>query len=456
MASPDLSFDLPAIAPTSNPALTGARAPLRRQFSVDGPFGVTGAIPPALEGSLRWVAPNPISVEDPDDYDPIDGDGMLQELCITGGGPTLQRARLVVTSHLVDALGFLAPPGPLSAAGPRANRRLVLAARRLIALDGRGLGYRVLSSLGTAAVEDFDATLQTPMGVHVVVDPATGGAAFLSWSPGRRPSLRYVEVNGDGQVTLNTPLPIGAIGAEPALGASSTTLAVVESSLLAHEPQGEDDERSMISFDPDRRPCIGLLARGHAGSEITWCASEPGHTSAVASISDTTRGADLVVLRSSPERSGDPSWRPRGDHGSLQRLEVDAERGLVTAVPLDDTDLPGLSVDLSTQMADRRYAYAAGDGGRSVIKYDLRTGDATRHQLEDHLRADQPIFVRDAEGRSDDEGWLAVVCSDAETRASTLVILDASSLAAPPQSAITLPERFVFGAPGLFEPAALR
>lgn len=456
MASPDLSFDLPAIPPTSNPALSGARAPLRRQFAVDGPFHVAGAIPPALEGALRWIAPNPISVVDADGYDPRDGDGLIQELRLTGGAATSQHARLVVTSHLVDSLGFLAPPGPLSAAGPRANRRLVLAARRLIALDGRGLGYRILSDLGTAAVEDFDATLQTPMGVHTVVDPATGAATFLSWSPGRRPSLRAVEVSADGQVTMTTPLPIGAIGAEPGLGVSSTTLAVVESSLLAHEAQGEDDDRTAITFDPDRRPCVGLMARGRPGSEIVWCPSDPGHTVAVASFADTTRGADLVVLRSGPERSGDPSWRPDGDRGSLARLEIDAERGSAATVPLDDAVVDGLSVDLATPMTERRHGYAAGDGGRSVIKYDLRTGQATRHQLAEHLRADQPIFVRDADGHADDEGWLAVICSDAETRASTLVILDASSLASPPQSTIACPERFVFGTAGMFEPVALR
>lgn len=456
MTAPDLSLELPQLPDTDREALSGARTPLRQQVEASGPFEVSGALPPAFDGTLLWLGPNPVLVDDPATYDPIDGDGMAHSLTFAARVPTTQRSRMIVTRNLVDTLGVLAPPGPLSAAGPVANLRLAVVADRLLALDGRGLGYRLLPSLATAMVEDFDATLRGPMGFHVVVDSRTKGAAFLSWNPSRSPHLTYVEVSGEGVVTHATPLPIGAIGAEPALGASATTLGVVESSLVAHEAQDHDDHRHSISFDPERRPCVGLIPRGSDGRQIVWCTSEPGHTFDVASLRDTTHGADLMVLRSSPDRAQDPSWRPVPEQGTLQRVEVDADRGTSALTPLDDTLIDGLCVDGTTPMEERRFAYAAADLGRSVVRFDLRTGAALRHQLPDHLRADRPVFISDPEGHGDDEGWLAVACFDAETRRSSVVVLDGTNVSGPPQSVIRLPARLAFGVTGLFLPAAER
>ena len=456
MTTPAPPLELPQLPDTDREVLSGARTPLRHEVDATGPFEVDGALPPAFDGTLFLLGPNPILVKDPDAYDPIDGDGMVHSLTFTKRVPTAQRSRMVVTRNLVDTLGVLAPPGPLSAAGPVANRRLATVADRLLALDGRGLGYRLFPSLTTAMVEDFDATLNGPMGFHVMVDHQTKGAAFLSWNPLRAPHLSYVEVSGDGVVTHATPLPIGAIGAEPSLGASATTLAVVESSLLAHEAQDQDDDRRSLSFDPDRRPCVGLLPRGADGSQVAWCTSEPGHTFDVASLSDTEHGADLVVLRTSPERADDASWRPTLERGTLARVAVDADRGTSATTALDDTVVDGLSVDTTTSMEERRFAYAAAEEGASLVRFDLRTGAAVRHQLPAHLRADRPVFMPDPEGHGDDEGWVTAVCFDAETRRSTLVVLDGTNVAGPAQSLVRLPARLAFGTTGLFLPAAER
>ena len=450
MATPEQMIELPEIPPTSRALLTGFRAPVRAESFETGPFGVTGVIPPGLEGIVMWVGPNPAIIDDPEIYDPADGDGMVHALSITDGEVRSVRSRFIATRSMVERLGLRAPQGPLAAAGPTANTTLVRIANRIIALDGKGLGYRITTGLATACVEDFDTMLTTPMGTATVVDPETGGAAFLGLDPEGPPHVRLHEVSGQGVLTVTTALPLGATGATPGLGATRSTIAVVESSLLAHVPQGDDDVRNDITFNPDRRPAVGLLPRGRPGSEITWCASSPGHIGDVLEMRDTADGAELVVVRSVPERSDDPSWRPHRRVGSLEKLTVDGSRRSVTLDQLDDLVIDGASSDAAELMEHRRHHYAATADGSMLVRYNSTSGVAQRRELPAELVASRPLFARDPEGRSDEEGWIIVPCFDRTSSLTTVLILDGTRFLGAPQAIVTLPTRLPFDLTGLF------
>ena len=67
--------------------------------------------------------------------------------------------------------------------------------------------------------------------------------------------------------------------------------------------------------------------------------------------------------------------------------------------------------------------------------------------------ASEPVFVRAADGRAEDEGWVLSVVYDAARDASDLVILDGTSFAGPPVATVHLPVRVPFGLHGSWVPA---
>ena len=434
-------IELPPIPATANPALSGPRAPIRAEWTAVGPFAINGALPPALEGLLLWLGPNPAVVDDPDHYDPVDGDGMLHGLEIRDGGVAWAGSRLVVTGQLYNRLGGKAPSGPLSAAGPVANAALALVAGRLVALDGRGLGYRISTELSTIMVEDFDSMLSSPMGSQVETDPTTGTAIFLGLDMFGPPFLRYHEVTRDGLFAFSDPIPFGPPGAEPALGVTATTLAIVESSIRGQLDGEGDLLDGARMLDLANAPAVGLLPRRTPGNEIVWCSSIPSHTSRVLAMADSSEGALLHVVQALPQPHDDPSWRPQGRQGHLSRLEVDATARIVRASVLDDLELDDAAGDVSVAMDDRRRVYAVTADGRVLVKYDITDGTRERRELDAGQLASRPIFLRDPDGRSDEEGWVVCVLLDTPSMISSILVLDATRFTGRPEALIRMPQR---------------
>ena len=259
MTGTSRDLELPAIASTTNPALSGWRAPVRAETTSTGPFERSGPLPPGLEGRFIWLGPNPVVVADPDSYDPDWGDGMAHALELRDGEPVEQRSRLVVTRLLASILGARPPEGPLEAAGPVASRSLACFSSRLVALDGAGLGYRLTLDLRTACVEDLDGMLGSPMGTQVIVDPSSGEAVFLGVDPLGPPWLRLHRVDGRGVLVESIELEEPGWLAEPALGILGRDALVFESSLVAPVLRGDDDVLQALRFDPERAPRVGVV-----------------------------------------------------------------------------------------------------------------------------------------------------------------------------------------------------
>jgi carotenoid cleavage dioxygenase len=62
------------------------------------------------------------------------------------------------------------------------------------------------------------------------------------------------------------------------------------------------------------------------------------------------------------------------------------------------------------------------------------------------------VFVRAADGRGEDVGWVLTVVDDATTGRSDLVVLDATSFAGPPVATVHLPARVPQGFHGSWVP----
>ncbi len=89
-----------------------------------------------------------------------------------------------------------------------------------------------------------------------------------------------------------------------------------------------------------------------------------------------------------------------------------------------------------------------------LLRFDLNRDEVASWAPGPWRAPSEPIFVRAADGRSDDEGWLLTVVDDANRGGSDLYVLDASSLGRRgPEAIIHLPERLPFRSHGEWVPA---
>ena len=87
-----------------------------------------------------------------------------------------------------------------------------------------------------------------------------------------------------------------------------------------------------------------------------------------------------------------------------------------------------------------------------LIKYDLQRDEATRFDPGEHRFPGEPVFVRAADGRAEDEGWVLTVVFDATRGASDLVILDGTAFGGLPVATVHLPARVPYGLHGSWVP----
>jgi carotenoid cleavage dioxygenase-like enzyme len=89
-----------------------------------------------------------------------------------------------------------------------------------------------------------------------------------------------------------------------------------------------------------------------------------------------------------------------------------------------------------------------------LLRFDLNRDEVASWAPGPWRAPSEPIFVRAADGRSDDEGWLLTVVDDANRGASDLYVLDASSLGrGRPEAVVHLPGRLPFRSHGEWVPA---
>jgi carotenoid cleavage dioxygenase len=158
----------------------------------------------------------------------------------------------------------------------------------------------------------------------------------------------------------------------------------------------------------------------------------------------TSIGGSLAVLE---------QWRITGDR--LERTVVD-ERGV--EYPRMDPICDGMpfryGYGIETAWASGVSATGSGVASLGLLKFDLQRDEVAAWTPGPSRTASEPIFVRAADGHSDDEGWLLTVVDDANRGASDLYVLDASSLGRHrPEAIIHLPERLPFRSHGEWVPA---
>jgi carotenoid cleavage dioxygenase len=256
-------------------------------------------------------------------------------------------------------------------------------------------------------IESPTARLADPLGAQVP----------FGWVPGAEGWLGVVARGGDGSV-------VRWFRFDPCL---------VTHVLGAWEEQGQAGDVEMVLY-------VCRYEAPEEGQPVDLSASVVGP----AGVGLSSIGGSLAVL----ER-----WRIVGDR--LERTQVDERH----------VEYP--RIDAMCEGAPFRYGYAVelswGEGGSreddvvpiGLVKFDLGRDEAAESWSPGPWRrASEPVFVRAADGRGDDEGWLLTVVDDANTGTSDLYVLDASSLGRrTPEAVIHLPVRLPFRSHGEWVPA---
>ncbi len=443
-----------------NPYLQGNFAPVLEERNDDVDLPVTGVIPPDLEGRLLRNGPNPAVIPaDEADYHWFSGDGMVHAISLSASRATGYRNRWVRTRSLSAKTGTLPPKGPGEPIDGQANTHVIRYAGTTLALIESGFPHALSSDLRQARVHDFDGALASPMTAHPKVDPVSGALVFFGTDVFGPPFLRYHEVDTTGALVRTEEIDVPRATMMHDFGVTATRIVFLDLPVVFDLELAVAGRSIPYRWMPDAGARVGVMSRTGGPARIRWIGIDPVFVFHVLNCYDDGDRVVIDVIRYDKAFDTAPGEVISHDTPVLARWIVDLAANRISEQRLDDTAVEFPRVDDAVAGLPHRYGYctrieerADQPGFRGLVKYDLVRDESIRFDPGDHLSPGEPVFVRAADGRGEDEGWILSVVYDATRDASDLVILDATSFGGPPVATVHLPARVPFGFHGSWVP----
>jgi carotenoid cleavage dioxygenase-like enzyme len=443
-----------------NPYLHGNFAPVVDERSDDHDLEVTGVVPPDLNGRLLRNGPNPAALPtDEADYHWFSGDGMIHAISLTEGRATGYRNRWVRTRALASTLGTAPPSGPSEPLDGPANTHVIRHGGKTLALVESGFPHAISDDLGRARVHDFDGDLASPMTAHPKVDPDTGELIFFGCDVFGPPFLRYHTADAAGVLVRTVAIDVPRATMIHDFGVTATRVVFLDLPVVFDLELAATGRSLPYRWMPEAGARLGVMARSGGSDDVRWVGIDPAYVFHVLNAYDAGDAVVMDVLRY--DRAFDTA--PGGPLASglpvLARWTVDPAANRVTEHRLDDVPVEFPRIDDAVAGRPHRFGYCTRLGEHpeaptfeGLVKYDLVRDESTRFDPGEYRSPGEPVFVRAADGRGEDEGWVLSVVFDAARGASDLVILDATSFAGPPVATVHLPARVPFGFHGSWVP----
>jgi carotenoid cleavage dioxygenase len=443
-----------------NPYLHGTFAPVSEERSDDHELPVTGALPPDLEGRLLRNGPNPVVVpEDESDYHWFAGDGMIHAISLSGGRASGYRNRWVRTRALAAKLGTVPPNGPSEPVDGVANTHVVRHAGTTLALVESGFPHAVSPGLDRARIHDFDGALASPMTAHPKVDPQTDELVFFGSDPFGPPFLRYHLVDAAGTMVHTAEVDIPRAVLMHDFGVTATRVVLLDLPVVFDLGLAVAGRSIPYRWMPDAGARLGVASRSAGATDPRWITIDPVYVFHVLNCFDEGDTVVMDVVRYDRAFDTEPGGAVASGLPCLARWRIDPVAGRVSEQRLDDAAVEFPRIDPAVAGLPHRYGYCTRLTDRpedptpqGLVKYDLVRDEATRFEPGAHRFPGEPVFVRAADGRGEDEGWVLTVVDDATTGRSDLVVLDATSFAGPPVATVHLPARVPQGFHGSWVP----
>lgn len=422
------------------------------------PLPIDGVLPPDLQGTLVRIGPGTSGGEEEAGAQA----GALHAIEIRDGA----------------AVSYLS--GPSSA-----DANVFWHAGKVLALAESGLPQQFSRLLEP---EEFEGGLKVPVASHVHRDATTGGPVLFGVERGTEiapPFLRIGEWDSSGALVHHREVELERATWQHDIGVTGRHLVFIESPTEfsealygpGDEPEGAPDVPVPFRWDPGAPGWVGVLDRdgGGAGSSssggsdaaagVRWARLDPCLVTHVLHAQDDGDAVVLYVCRYEVPEEGQPvdldvSVVGAGGIGLsliagglpiLERWRIEGER--LERTQVDDRRVEYPTSDPVCEGGPFRYGYGVEvtpNEDRSVdrevdhvglLRFDMARDEVVAWNPGQYRTASEPLFVRAADGRSDDEGWLLTVVNDASRGSSDLYVLDASSFGRrAPQAVIHLPE----------------
>jgi carotenoid cleavage dioxygenase-like enzyme len=443
-----------------NPYLRGNYAPVLEERSDDVDLPVTGVIPPDLDGRLLRNGPNPAAIPaDEADYHWFSGDGMIHAISLAGSKATGYRNRWVRTRALAAKLETTPPNGPGEPVDGAANTHVIRHAGTTLALAESGFPHALSPDLNRARVHDFDGGLASPMTAHPKVDPITGELAFFGSDVFGPPFLRYHVADATGALVHTDEIDLPRATMMHDFGVTATRVVFLDLPVAFDLELATGGRSIPYRWMPDAGARVGVMPRRGGNTEIRWIGIDPVYVFHVLNCYDDGDTVVIDVIRYDSAFDTEPGGSIASNVPVLARWTIDLASHRVSERRLDDTPVEFPRIDDQVAGHSHRYGYCTRLGDRAdhptqlgLVKYDLVRDESTRFEPGEHRSPGEPVFVRAADGRGEDEGWVLTVVYDVTRDASDLVILDATSFAGPPVATVHLPARVPFGLHGSWVP----
>lgn len=435
------------------PHLAKNYAPVMDEMSIQD-LEVTGAIPPELTGWYVRNGPNPQDVDSPHWFF---GDGMVHGVRLEGGRATSYRNRWVRTTKFTEGKTTFGDGKEDLTAGS-ANTHVVRHAGRTFALVEGSLPYeldlRPGRELDTIGPYDFGGRLHTAMTAHPKVCPITGELHFFGYGGFKPPFLTYHRADASGALTVSRPIDVPAHTMMHDFHLTTNYVVFMDLPVVFDQETALRGDDLPYKWRPTYGARLGVLRRNDPFGAVRWLPIEPCYVFHPMNAFDEGPDSGRIVMLVARY----PVYNET--HATLWRWELDLDSGKVIETQLDDTPCEFPRVDDRLAGMDSRFGHVTvsdtpnigtGLSHSYLIRYDLQTGNAMRHELPAGRVANEASFAA-ADDTPGGPGWLLSFVYDASTDKSDLVILDAQDVVAPPVATIHLPRRVPFGFHGNWLP----
>lgn len=449
--------------------LDGLYAPVDDELTVSD-LAVTGRLPFALDGMFAQVGPNPVA-RPTGPYHWFDGDGMVHGVSLREGRATYVNRWVRTDAYRAArsagraAPGLLAPFDPASDPAHRdpdtANTSLVHHEGRTYALwwQGGKAWQLAVPSLATVGPDDLEGGLTSGMASQARVDPRTRELFFFDLDPYRQPHLSLGCVGPDHLVRWIRPIPLRG----PSLVhdfAITERWVVVMDLPLAWDPLALARGRRKVQFHGSTPIRLGLLDRRDPTAPLRWFDARPGHVYHTVNAWDEPDGevvllgcriADPIPKVTHQDETEVPrltfmrlepylyEWRLNLTSGGVAERRLCGTPGELPRMNDGWIGGPGRHVYLARVAPHPSLLF---DG---FLKVDVQSGRAETCGWGPDRYGGEVVFVPDARGAGEDDGWLICCVSSRATGTSELVVVDARKVSAGPVGRVRLPRRVPMG-----------
>jgi len=451
-----------------NPYIHGLYAPVEKEIAA-GAIEVVGEIPRDLHGGYFRNGPNPQSPPT-GMHHWFDGDGMIHGIWFENGEARYANRYVKTQDRQANGAsplgGIFEPakdaPGRTVHYRDTANTDLVFHNGRLLALwyiSGQPVAVDA-STLETIRTENFNGKLPGNISAHSKVDPETGELIFFDYAL-YEPKMWTGAVSRDGALTHFQEIDLPGPRLPHDMGMTENYVILHDLPVIFSEQAIRNRMWQIHVADQPTR--FGVVPR--RGGDAKWfefptCyvyhvinAWEEGDEVVMAACKMVPNGfdpdpkygpyaamADVLALRAQPFL-----WRMNMQTGEGGEEQLD---DAVSEFPVVNNDLAGRKTKYSYHVIfddciEQRFS--------GLVKYDLETGAAARHDFPDGVFGSEPAFAPRLGARQEDDGYLVTFTADLDG-ASEAHIIDARDMKAPAIAKIKLPQRVPAGFHGVWAP----